>query len=136
MNDGLWSNHSGRSGDEIQAFATRHRLKPQVDEDGTWIIPGKYGHIYKYDDHSLAIMVVPFTLRKNYWGITRNRLANLGFTIIQDGDCEGAAAFDPDKLEQAKAAIHVAGIFRRRRVSPSQVNRQITWLRAAAGRAL
>ena len=120
----------------LQQFSTTKGLKTRVDVDGTLIIPGKLGHIYEYDHHTLAVVVVPSSPRKNYWGITRKKLANLGFTIIQDGDCEGAAAFDPSKPEQVKVAIGAARIFRKRRVAPSQIGRQITWLRAAAGRAL
>lgn len=120
----------------VTAFASRHRLKWRVDEDGTKILPGKLGHICEFDHHSLAVVVVPATLRKNYWGITRKKLAALGFTILQDGDCEGAAVFDPENPAQSNAAIRAAGISRKRRVSPQQLNRQIMWLRAAAGRAL
>jgi hypothetical protein len=120
----------------LQQFSVAKGLKTRVDVDGTLIIPGRLGHIYQYDHHTLAVVVIPSTPRKNYWGITRKKLLNLGFTIVQDGDCEGAAVFDPSKPEQAKAAIGAARICRKRRVSPSQVHRQITWLRVAAGRAL
>src|SRR5262249_43354914 len=120
----------------LQQFSATKRLRTRVDVDGTLIIPGRLGHIYQNDHHILAVVVIPTTVRKNYWGTTRNKLEKLGFVISQDGDCEGAAAFDPDNSAQSKAAIRAAGITRKRRVSPEQLNRQITWLRATAGRAL
>lgn len=116
-------------------FANANRLKTSRDSDGTLIVPGKFGQLCQYDHHSLAVVVIPSMLRKNYWGATRNKFEKLGFVITQDGDCEGAAVFSPDNREQAKAAIRAAGAIRKRRVSPEQLNRQITWLKAAAGRA-
>lgn len=120
----------------LAKFANINCLKMSRDKDGTLIAPGKFGHVYQYDHHSLAVVVIPSITRKNYWGATRKRLAKLGFAITQDGDCEGAAIFDPNNREQAKDAIRAAGIVRKRRVSPEQLNRQISWLRASAGRAL
>src|SRR5271165_1431277 len=31
----------------LQRFADEHRLKARIDEDGTKIIPGKLGHIFR-----------------------------------------------------------------------------------------
>lgn len=124
------------SANEIQAFADRHRLKPRVDEDGTKIISGKYGHIYAYGNGQLAVIVIPNPPRKNYWGITRTKLEKRGFVLVQNGDCEGAALFDPANRGQANAAIKAAGISRKRQLSQAQINRQMTWLQAAAGEAL
>jgi hypothetical protein len=120
----------------VQRFAQTNRLKTKIDGDGTLIIPGKLGHIYQYDHWNLGVMVVPRTLRVKYWGVTRRKLLALGFAVVQYGDCEGAALFDPANAEQARAAIRVAGIKRKRQLSPAQVNRQLAWLRASAGRAL
>jgi len=120
----------------LQSFADRQRLKTRVDVDGTLFIPGKLGHIYQYDADHLAVLVMPASFRRHYWGVTRGRLAKQGFTIVQDGDCEGAALFAPCDSEQARAAIRAAGILRKRRLSHTQVEKQITWLRASAGRAL
>jgi hypothetical protein len=120
----------------IQGFACRHRLKTRTDADGTLIIPGKFGHIYQYDEHRLAVLVLPPTCHRRYWCASRRRLSNLGFTIVQNGDCEGAAVFTASDHEQTRAAIKAAGIKRKRQLSPAQINRQISWLRASAGRAL
>ena len=120
----------------LQRFASTARVKTRMDADGTLIVPGKFGNIYQYDEGRLAVMVIPVRVRKNYWGITRNRLVDLGCVVTQNGDCEGAAAFNPQNQEQAKAAIRAAGISRKRQLSPAQINRQITWLRATAGATL
>src|SRR5580704_1362788 len=101
----------------LQYFASTERVKTRLDTDSTLIIPGKFGHIYGYDERSLAVIVIPVRVRKNYWGITRNRLADLGFVVAQNGDCEGAAVFNPNNREQAKAAIRAADISRKRRLS-------------------
>jgi hypothetical protein len=120
----------------LQVFASRQRIKTRVDSDGTLIVPGKLAHIYRYDEHSLGVLVMPLDVRARYWSTTRRRLASLGFRVTQNGDCEGAAIFDPSNPEQAQAAIKAAGIKRKRRLSPAQINRQTSWLRASAGRAL
>ena len=120
----------------MRRFAQTNRLKTKIDTDGTLIIPGKLGHIYQYDHQSLGVIVLPRTPRAKHWGYTRRNLLALGFTVAQDGDREGTAVFDPASKEQARAAIRAAGIKRKRQLSPAQVNRQLEWLRASAGRAL
>lgn len=40
-----------------------------------------------------------------------------GFTLLQDGDAEGAAAFDPLNAEQVRLAVKLAGVKTRRCVS-------------------
>jgi hypothetical protein len=120
----------------VQRFAQTNRLKTKIDADGTLVIPGKLGHIYQYDENRLSVMVMPANSRVRQWNVTRRMLANLGFSIMQNGDCEGAAAFSPGDQEHARAAVRAAGIKRKRQLSPTQVNRQLAWLRASAGRAL
>lgn len=117
-------------------FASTQRLKVRLDADGTLIVPGKFGRIYEYDHCSLGVMILPVPPRKNYWGVTRNKLRTLGFLIAQNGDREGSALFDSGNADQAKEAIRVAGVKRKWRISPEQRGRQIGWLRATAGRAL
>ena len=65
----------------LQQFSVAKGLKTRVDVDGTLIIPGRLGHIYQYDHHTLAVVVIPSTPRKNYWGhhseeATQSRLHN------------------------------------------------------------
>ena len=120
----------------IQSFARLHRLKTRLDTDATLIIQGRLGHIYQYDEHRLAVLVISPVCQGRYWNATRGRLSSLGFTIVQNGDCEGAAVFSPGDPAQAGAAIKAAGVKRKRQLSPAQIDRQISWLRASAGRAL
>jgi hypothetical protein len=120
----------------LQSFCKNNRLKSRMDSDGTLIVPGKLGHIYEYDGHSLAVIVIPATPHKNYWTFTRKKLVSLGFKIVQNGDCEGAASFDPANPDHARAAIRAAGIPRKRWISPEQIDRQISWLKASAGGVL
>jgi len=136
MNGGLWRKHRGQYLDQIQAFAIRHRLKGRVDEDGTWIIPGKYGHIFEFDTGQLAVMVIPDPPRKNYWTFSRTKLLKAGFVLLQNGDSEGSAMFSTDDAEQGKLAIQVSGVKRKRRVSPQQREKQMAWLRTSAGGVL
>lgn len=124
----------GRS-DPIQTFATTHRLKTRIAEDGTKIIPGKFGHLYFYDHGVFGVTVIPDRPRRQYWGYVRAALLKAGFTVVQDCDGEGAAIFDPANTAQAKEAIRAAGITRKRQISPEQRDRQIQRLRASAGRA-
>jgi hypothetical protein len=123
--------------DEVQRFAIMHRLKTKLDEDTTRIIPGKHGHIYEHGNGLLGVVVMPNPPRKHYWGFTRSLLLGLNFRVIQSGDGEGAATFDPNDHEQAAAAaIRSAGVKCKRRISPEQREKQIAQLRAAAGVAL
>jgi hypothetical protein len=123
------------SNDEVQAFANRYRLKTQIDTDGTKIVEGRFGHLYSHDRNMLGVLIMPNPPRRQYWGFVRSALLKTGFTVVQDGDLEGCATFDPKNLEQAKLAIKVAGVKRKRRISPEQRAMQIARLRASAGRA-
>jgi len=119
--------------DSITAFATLLGLKVRVDEDGTKIIPGRHGHIYQYDDNLLGVMVMPDPPRKRYWGCARTALLKAGFTLVQDGDGEGAAIFDPENPNQARPAIRVAGIKRKRRLPPAQRKQRIAYFPPRSG---
>jgi hypothetical protein len=118
---------------EIQKFATRNRLHTRIDEDLTKIILGKVGHIYEYDDNHLGVIIMPNPPRKQYWGFTKRTLIALGCEVVQDGDGEGAATFDPSNSEQVKAAIKAAGIKRIRYLSPEEKQRR-TRLLSITGR--
>jgi hypothetical protein len=123
--------------EEIECFAAQYRLKTRVsDEDGTKIIPGRFGQLYEYGDGRLAVMVMPDPPRQNYWGFTRAKLLAAGFVVVQNGDGEGAATFHPANPQRAKIAIRAAGVKGKRVISPEQRDRQIARLRASAGRAV
>lgn len=106
----------------IQTFADKHRLRTRIDTDGTKIIPGRVGHIYEYDDDLLGVMVMPDPPRVQYWGFARRNLKAVGCTVVQNGDGEGAATFDPENKQQAKLAIKVARIKRKRIMSEAQLD--------------
>lgn len=121
----------------IQSFADKHRLKTRIGvTDGCKIIPGKLGHIYEYSSDLLGVMVMPDPPRKRYWGCVRATLLKAGCALVQDGDGEGAAIFDPKNPRQARAAIRAASAKRKRELAPEQRERQIARLRASAGGAL
>ena len=116
----------------IQKFAEDHRLKTRVNsDDGTRIIPGKLGHIYEYSADALGVVVTPSPPRRRYWGCVRTTLLEAGFTLVQDGDGEGAATFDPNHPIQAKAAIRAAGVNRKRQLSPDQRDQRTAFIRPA-----
>lgn len=100
-------------------FAAEHRLKANCDVDETTIVPGKHGQIFDYGDGRIAVMVQPG--RSSVWPRTRKKLIEAGFEIAQNGDHEGTALFDPANADQARLAIRVAGIKRKRKSSPSQL---------------
>ena len=116
----------------IQDFATRYRLHTRLDDDQTTIVPGKYGHIFEYDDNVLGVMIMlqprlkfppfgqpqPPIKKPQYWGFQRRAFLHAGFTITQDGSYEGCATFDPQNPSQAKIAIKSAGVKSRRIPSP------------------
>ena len=67
---------------------------------------------------------------------TRATLLESGLTIVQDGEGEGAAVFDPADVSQSKAAIRAAGVKRKRQLTPSQREQRSAFLQAAQGRHL
>jgi hypothetical protein len=119
----------------LRHFSSVNRLKTRVDADGTLTVPGKSGHIYTYDDGVLGVMVMPDPPRTRYCAHIRRAMLQGGFVVVQVGDGDGAATFEPTNPQQAELAIRAAGI-KKRRISPEQREKQIARLRASAGRAL
>lgn len=110
----------------VKEFASKHRLRVRQDEDLTDIIPGKCGHIYEYDDSLLGVLVLPHPPRRNYWGFTRRELAEAGCVLVQDGDGEGAATFDPHERKQVKAALRAAWVRKIKVLTPEDRERRAT----------
>jgi hypothetical protein len=81
-------------------------------------------------------MIMPVPFRRRYWNATRARLTSLGFTIVQDGDHEGAAAFDPANPQLAELAMRAAGIKKKRKLSREQREKLIARLRPFRGEPL
>jgi hypothetical protein len=115
----------------VVEFAQRYRLRPWRDSDGTIVICGRHGHLFEYDRDIMGLMVLPSARRPKYWGHVRRKLLACGFRIQQDGDCEGAASFNPHNAMHAMAAIKAAGIKRIREQSPAQKEAAKRGLQAA-----
>jgi hypothetical protein len=116
---------------ELREFAKRYRLKTS-DECGETVIWGKHGQIYQWGSGRLgALYSLDETCRHRRrpkpaqpsarkWGNARRALQSGGFELIQNGDWEGALLFDGESAEQARLAIRILGIKRRRKLSPEQ----------------
>jgi hypothetical protein len=111
----------------IADFAVQYKLKTRHDQDdGTDIIPGTLdqSHIYKWDESELAaIFITPASkpARPFFWHKLRDSGITAGMRLIQDGDAEGCLGFDPTKPAQVKIALKLAGVKRKRQVSPKQM---------------
>lgn len=102
-------------------LAKKYRLGLERDADGTYIAPGKTGHVYYWgpseNDGSpmFGAMYLPKG-RTRGWGHRRHRLTELGAHITQSGDCEGAAVF-PDNKKIIREACRLVGVRWGRRAS-------------------
>lgn len=103
----------------LAAFAERYRLKVRTDEDGSQVINGRRGKIYLFDVRHLAVLVLNLTPRR--WGNARRSGQEVGMRVLQDGDAEGTMLFDPTNPDHAKVAIKVAGVKKKRTMSPEQL---------------
>jgi hypothetical protein len=112
----------------IHEFAIKYRLKVRQNrDDGTDIIPGRPGfsHIYEYSDDELGVMFVSYATvhgspRPRLWNAHSRKALAAGMTLRQNGDGEGAFSFDPANPVQAKLAIRIAGVKRKRRMTEEQ----------------
>jgi hypothetical protein len=113
----------------IQEFARRNRLKTKSDKaDDTNVIVGKTGLIYEYslDGSLLAVMfITPATKppRTYMWRKTSMACVRAGMTMRQKGDAEGVLSFDPENADQIRLALKLAGVKRKRKITPKQLAR-------------
>jgi hypothetical protein len=109
----------------ITEFAKKHRLRVKLDaDDMTIIIAGATGQIYEYGSGLLAVMfILPHSREPSprAWNHACRKCLAAGMTLRQNGDAEGALSFDPDNDAQARLAIRVAGVRRRKRPSEKQL---------------
>ena len=96
----------------ISEFSKKMRLRAKRGEDGEAIVAGRRGEIYQYDRFLLALLLMP--RKKFVWVNARRKLEAVGCTILQDGDEEGAATFNPENPTQTSLVLRLAGIKRRR----------------------
>ena len=99
----------------LTRFAEERRLKLRRDQGGEKVLFGKHGEIYEHTDGLLGILIMPTNGQVRLWANARRRFEAAGCQIWQDGDTEGIALFDPQERAQARLAIRLAGIKRRRR---------------------
>jgi hypothetical protein len=119
---------------QLREFGQQHRLRVRRSrQDDTDTIIGKHGEIYDFDEDKLAVMVLPDPPRRGLWVRCRAKFLALGMTVIQNGDQEGAATFDPTNQQRAKAAIQA---IRARRVQKLSPERQANLLIAGQGTRL
>src|SRR5262249_21393892 len=105
-------------------FAAKYHLKLKLDpQDDTLIIPGKRGqsHLYEYGDNRIGVMILPDTPSARAWRAARKAFKKVGMKIVQNGDYEGAATFDPENDAQVQVALKYARVRPRRVPSPAQL---------------
>ena len=97
----------------FREFSKKMRLRAKLGEDGEAIVAGRAGEIYQYDRSLLALLLMP--RQKFVWANARRKLEAVGCTILQDGDEEGAATFNPENPAQARLVLRLVGCKRTRR---------------------
>jgi hypothetical protein len=102
----------------VKDFATQHKVRIKLDEDGEAIVLAKHGQIYGYSAHKFGVMFLFKTAMK--WNNRRRECEAAGMTVIQDGDTEGCLLFDPENANQAKTAIRLVGAYRKVNLTPEQ----------------
>ncbi len=105
----------------LEEFAKKHSLRiKRSSQDDTDNIEGKYGEIYDYGDGTLGVMVMPDPPRRGLWVRSREKFVQIGMSIVQNGDQEGSAVFDPASREQSQAAIEAIQAKKVRKLSPER----------------
>jgi hypothetical protein len=106
----------------IHAFVQQNRLLVSRDaHDKTAIIRGRAGcHLYEYSDSELGLMVLSDAkdAHPRRWAGIRKKCLEVGMTLRQNGDDEGAFSFNPNNRQQARLAIKVTGASPKRQLSP------------------
>lgn len=92
-------------------------------EVGDQIFDGYAGGLF-------GVCLMPSKVRS--WALSRKKLRAAGFTIRQDGENEGIASFDPADEKQARLAMRLAHVHRRKKASRSQIEALAKASRAAA----
>jgi len=102
----------------IREFSKKMRLRAKLGEDREVIVAGRRGEIYQHGS-ILALLLMP--RKKFVWAHARRKLEAAGCTILQDGDQEGAASFNPENPTQTRLVLRLVGVKpkRRARLSPA-----------------
>ena len=110
--------------DNIRSFAQQHRVHVTTDGCGESLIRGRFGRIYEHSDDLFALVfLVPASETRfdNTVIHRRRKCVAAGFQLHQSGDIEAVLLFNPVEKTQAKLAITLAGIKRKRISSPAQL---------------
>lgn len=103
----------------IKQFADKHRAKVTRDiDDGTDIVAGSNGQIYEFSRERLGVIFIPTVVRTRKWNALTTEAIAAGMTLHQDGDSEGSFSFDADNPKHAAIALKIAGVRRKRQLSP------------------
>jgi hypothetical protein len=113
---------------EVKQFADTYRVRARRDECGELILPGRIGHVYEHSAGRFGVYLSCAT--KRAWSSAKRTLTAAGFTIRQNGDMEGTALFDPENEQQARLALEIARIRKRRVVTVEQRQRMADRMRS------
>lgn len=106
----------------IQLVAECYRAPTRRDDCGEIIIPGHHGQVFDYGDgESFGIVLLDDDVtqpsKARLLLSQRRKALAAGFVAHQLGDCEAVLLFDPNKSDQAKLALKLVGVRRRRKLS-------------------
>ena len=113
---------------EVKLFADTYRVRARRDECGELILPGRIGHVYEHGAGKFGIYLSCAT--KRAWSSAKRTLTAAGFTIRQNGETEGTALFDPENEQQARLALEIARIRKRRVVTAEHRQRMAERMRS------
>lgn len=113
---------------EVKQFADTYRVRARRDECGELILPGRVGHVYEHGPGRFGVYLSCASARA--WSAAKRALTGEGFTIRQNGDMEGTALFDPANAQQARLALDIARIRKRRVLTPEQRQKMAVQLRS------
>jgi hypothetical protein len=107
--------------DLLTTFAQKYRLRMKRDECGELIIPGRLGEsqIYEHSPVRLGVVIMPG--KPFVWANARKKLLAAGCQVVQNGDWEGTALFDPQNTTQAQLAIKLIKVRRKKVLSTRQL---------------
>lgn len=113
---------------EVKHFADTYRVRARRDECGELIFPGRIGHVYEHGAGKFGVYLSCAT--KRAWSSAKRTLIAGGFTIHQNGDMEGTALFDFENEQQARLALEIARVRKRRVVTAEQRERMAEGMRS------
>lgn len=122
----------------IEELAKTYKLKTKKVCEGEYVIPGKLGEIYMYDEDEglVGAMFLSETPTKG-WAFRKKEFTKAGASIVQNGEYEGAVSFPATDKALMKLAIKLLGVRTKRTVSETERKKltdRLTKARQAKGR--